>query len=370
MKLIKGLEPRPPAMEFSGVVGIDSSICYDFVVSLRALFNPRTYKKSRRWAAAQLPRLGEEVLPKGKFFFQGFDTALGYGATRVVKRLPAGAGPPELIQALSDMAAAELATFMLDTGETSRARLDLFRRVLGGDASRLNEALDGLPPGWATRCRHVLLDPEAAQADLVQVFQAHLGEIYGHHQEAVTESIRASMPVALATLDILPALEAIERLTGGYTLGSDLGLRTITLAPSVFLHPFMSTRVDEDLGEALILYGVPSEIFDSYDPVAVRGDLVTALKAMSDPSRLTVLQLLAEQPLYTVELVQHLRLAPTTVHHHLAQLRTAGLIRQQRNRNGMQYSIRTEPVVQLIRALEDWILHPTQEVIPAKEARP
>lgn len=370
MKLIKGLEPRPAAREFSGVVRIDSSICYDFVVSLRALFNPRTFTKSRRWATAQLPRLGEEVVPKGKFFFQGFDTALGYGAGRVVQRLPEGAGPPGLIEALSGMPAAELAMFMLDTGETSRGRLDLFRQVLEGDSSRLNDALDGLPSGWATRCRHVLGHPEAAQADLVHVFEAHLTQIYSDHVEAVTESIGASMPTALQMLELLPALEAIERLTGGYTLGSDLRLRTIILAPSVFIHPFMSARVDEDRAEALILYGVPSEIFAGYDPLPVRAELVTALKAMSDPSRLTVLRLLAVQPMYTTELVEQLRLAQTTVHHHLAQLRTAGLIRQQRDRNGMQYSIRTEPVVGVLRALEDWVLGSTSEELPIKEARP
>lgn len=371
MRLIKGLESRPTGQEFLGDVRVDGSICYDFIVSLRALFNPRTFTRSRRWSAAQLPRLGEGALPKGKFFFAGFDTALGYGAARVAQRLPDCAGPADLIRAVSDMPATELARFMLDTGETSSERLEMFGQVLGGDSSGINEALDGLPAGWATRCRHVLYRPEAVQADLVELFEAHLAQIYSHHMEAARELIAGSTPVARQILGLFPALEAIERLTGGYTLGSDLALNTITLAPSVFIYPFMSARVDEKRAEALILYGIPSEIFDSYDPVPIRGELVTALKAMSDPNRLTVLGLLAEQPLYTTELVKQLRLAQTTVHHHLAQLRTAGLIRQERDRNGMRYSIRRDPVVQVLRALEHWILRSGRpEEISAKEARP
>lgn len=369
MKLIKDVRQGPTGDSFAGDVQINSSICYDFVVSLRAMFNPRTFSKSRRWTAAQLPCLGEAVVPKGEFFFSGFDTALGYGAARVIQRLAADAAPSDLIEALAEMSAAELAVFMLDTGETSKEQLRAFDRVLDGDSSKLDEALVGLPSGWAARCRRVLTEPEDARSDLVEVLEAHLQQIYGNHMSAIMKSIEVSIPTALKTLELLPAFEAIERLTGGYTLGSDLGLRTITLAPSVFIHPYMSARVDEDAADALILFGIPSGIFDGYDPVPMRGELMTALKAMADPNRLTVLHLLAQQPMYTTEVVQRLQLAQTTVHHHLAQLRAAGLIRQERDRNGMKYSIRAESAAHVLRALEDWILNPESEE-QLKEARP
>jgi DNA-binding transcriptional ArsR family regulator len=369
MRLIKDVRQRPAGDEFAGEVRVNGSICYDFVVSLRAMFNPRTFAKSRRWSAVQLPRLDDKVVEKGEFFFAGFDTALGYGAARVIASLADDAAPGDLIGALEQMPAAELAVFMLDTGETSTERLKLFDEVLAGETSKVDAAVSGLPVGWAGRCRHVLTDPERARTDLVQVFQAHLERVYGDHIGAITRSIDDAIPTALKTLDLLPAFEAIERLTGGYTLGSDLGLRTITLAPSVFIHPFMSTRVDEEAGEALILFGIPSSIFDDYDPEQTGGELMPALKAMADPSRLTVLHLLAQQPLYTSEVVERLRLAQTTVHHHLAQLRAAGLIRQERDRKGMKYSIRTDSARQVLRALDDWILNPDQEDTP-KEARP
>jgi DNA-binding transcriptional ArsR family regulator len=361
MRLIKDLDPGQVAGEFRGEVRIDTSTCYDFVVSLRALFNPRTFTRSRRWAAENLPRLGGEMLPKGRLLFQGFDTALGYGAARVIKQLPAGAGPADLIDAVDALAPDELAIFMLDTGETSRERLELFRRVLGGDPSRLREAVDGLPPGWATRCRKVLRDPRSVQADLVAVLKAYLSNIYTQHPGAVMELLAEATSTARNTLDVLPAAVAIEHLTGGYTLGPDLDLRAITLAPSVFIYPFMTARIDEETGEALIIYGIPSDVFEGYDPVPMRRELVTALKAMSDPNRLTLLKLLAGRPMYTTELVSRLRLGQPTVHHHLTQLRTAGLIRQERDRSGMKYSIRTDSAAEILRSLEEWILAPSSE---------
>lgn len=48
MRLIKGAEQRDAGGDFAGDLHIDQSACYDFVVSLRALFNPRTYTRSRR----------------------------------------------------------------------------------------------------------------------------------------------------------------------------------------------------------------------------------------------------------------------------------------------------------------------------------
>lgn len=368
MKLTKTVKSAPPADDFAGEVLLHPTVCYDFVVSLRAMFNPRTFASSRGWAGAHLPKLGP-MATQGEFFFAGFDTALGYGAARVVQGLPHDAVPGDLVAALRAIPADDLALFMLDTGETSRERLDVFRDVLGGDSSKKEASLRGLPAGWRSRCQRVLEDPEAVRSELVDLLDVHLTEVYSDHMDAIRESIDAAMPMALKTVELLPAFEAIERLTGGYTLGSDLGLRRIILAPSVFIHPFMSARLDDEAGDAVIVYGIPSRIFEGFAQAPVQGDLMRALKAMADPSRMTVLHLLAHEPLYTSEIVRRLHLAQTTVHHHLAQLRSAGLIRQERDRNGMKYSIRKDSATHVLRSLEDWILSPDPDV-DSKEPRP
>ncbi len=168
-------------------------------------------------------------------------------------------------------------------------------------------------------------------------------------------------------LDILPPSAAIEQLTGGYTIGADLGLTKITMAPSVFIHPFMSARLDERTGEALVIYGLSSDFFDAYDPVPVRHELIAALKAMADPNRLALLEILGGGEVYATELTSRLGLAQPTVHHHLAQLRTAGLIRQERDRHGMRYSIRPDSADALLRSLRDLLGSPAPDLDPPED---
>ena len=347
----------PRGEDLAATIHLDDSVCYDFVVSLRALLNPRTYTRSRRWASEQIPRLSDGVAEKARFLFEGYDTALGYGAARVIPRISPSPTPSGLIDGVADLPAAELAEFMLDTGETTPERLQAFREILqGGERSLIPQALEGLPAGWVERCRRVLLDPEGVQADLVETLDSYLSNIYDQHLESATQSVTDAARVGREMLGLRPAADVIEHLTGGYRLGDDLELRSITLAPSVFIYPFMSARFDERTGEALIIYGVRSTTLDGYAPTPLEDDLVTTLKVLADPNRLTIMRLLVEHPLYTSELVSRLQLGQSTVHHHLAQLRAARLIRQQRDRHGMQYSVRAAAATRFVRSLEEWLL--------------
>lgn len=356
MKLFKEAPTRRGSSRALDVtIRLDGSICYDFVVSLRALFNPRTYRHSRGWAAAEVGRLGPEVAAKGEFLFGGFDTALGYGAARLVPRLAAGSTPLDLARAVAETDPVELALYMLDTGETGVEELRRFRDALDGGDTDVDSALDGLAPGWATRCRRVLRHPEAVKGDLVEVLQTYDATIYQRHSPEVAAAIAGSLSSAQQAIEVLAPLAAVEQLTGGYTFAPSLGLRHITLAPSVFVHPFMSTRIDEGTGEALIVYGIASDVLRGYEPTPQPTALVAALKALSDPNRLTILRLLAQQPRYTSDVVAVVGLSHTTVHHHLAQLRSAGLVRQQRDRHGMEYSVRHDSVLEVARALQEWV---------------
>lgn len=339
-------DPDPPA------VRIHASVCYDFIVSLRAVFNPRTFTRTRGWSADARRQLEPELQDRGRFLFQGFETALGYGASRLIPALPAAAGPTDLIEAIRVADAAALALLMLDTGETERRTLEAYARILDGDASGLSDALAGLPAGWSSRCRRVLMDPRAVQLELVDVLESYLQRCYASQIDAVELALASAVSAAESLVTLLPTADAIEQLTGGYTLGEDIEVRSITLAPSVFIHPFMATRLDEASRDALIIYGVHSDIFDGFEPVPIQRGLAEALKALADSNRLTLLGLLAKEPMYGTELVTALRLSQPTIHHHLAQLRAAGLVRQQREKGGMRYSIRRESADGILRSLD------------------
>jgi hypothetical protein len=100
----------PSTDAFRHRVTVHASPCYDFVVSLRVLFNPRMYPASRVWGSATRRLLPPDILARGRFFFQGQMTGLGYGALRLIPDLPAGAEPAALIAAVRAIDARRLGT--------------------------------------------------------------------------------------------------------------------------------------------------------------------------------------------------------------------------------------------------------------------
>jgi DNA-binding transcriptional ArsR family regulator len=268
--------------------------------------------------------------------------------------LPAMAEPDLLIGALRSTDPRVLALRMLDTGETSSQTLDTFERSLAGasTAGEVDAALHGLAPEWARRCRRVLADPVGVKDDLVDFLERYHASVFDEQVLHLRDSLARAQREATDLLALLPTIDAIERLTGGYTLGEDLRLRRIVLAPSVFIYPFMSSRVDEASGDALIVYGVRTSAFLKYEQVPIDPNLVGALKALADPARLKVVRLIGQRPMYGPELVKALGLTQQTVHHHLAQLRAAGLVRQERTKGGMRYTIRADSAGATLAALE------------------
>ena len=71
--------------------------------------------------------------------------------------------------------------------------------------------------------------------------------------------------------------------------------------------------------------------------------------ALSDPNRLLILGLLAEedQPLYGQEIAERLGVTPQTISHHLHILKNGGLVRERRENAYRYYSLDTEGIQQL-----------------------
>lgn len=358
--LVKQSGARRDEDPYAGLVRVHATPCYDLLVSLRALFNPRTYESTRAWAVASRRRLPEAATKRGVFFFRGHETSLGYGVTRLVATLPDGAEPQALIDAVRAMDPKDLAMLMLDTDETSDAALAAFRDGLDGKASDrvLMRALHGTTASWAKLCRRVIEEPEWAQEELTLLLEDYLAAVFGAEVGHVVDAIADASRRADDLLAVLPTEVAIEQLTGGYTMGPNLSLSRITLAPSAFIHPFVATRFDESTGEALIVFGVRSSSLEEYDTAPVDPQLLKALRSLGDPGRLRLMRLLSREPLTTTELQARIGLSPPTVHHHLHQLRAAGLVRQERTKGGMRYSIRRDSAAGVLDQLRDLILGP------------
>src|SRR5688572_24446250 len=91
---------------------------------------------------------------------------------------------------------------------------------------------------------------------------------------------------------------------------------------------------------------------------------LTALKAVAEPLRLQILQLLAEEELCVCHLVEELAVDQPLVSHHLRVLREAGLVESERWRSWTYYRLAPE-------ALEAWSreLGRLAEVAPSRDER-
>lgn len=82
-------------------------------------------------------------------------------------------------------------------------------------------------------------------------------------------------------------------------------------------------------------------------------ELAARFKALGDPTRLRILGLLARRPHHGEELASVLELSPSTISHHLKQLRQAGMVSISRENPYVLFRLRPETLRTLGSLFED-----------------
>ena len=81
----------------------------------------------------------------------------------------------------------------------------------------------------------------------------------------------------------------------------------------------------------------------------------TAFRALADPTRRDIIELLRGGALTSGEIAQHFPVAWATISRHLAVLRDAGLILAERHGQQIVYELNTTVVEDLIQHLMGWV---------------
>ena len=76
-------------------------------------------------------------------------------------------------------------------------------------------------------------------------------------------------------------------------------------------------------------------------------------KALSDPTRREILNLLKERSMYAGEIVDAFSMTGATISHHLSILKHAGLIDEEKQGKYIQYSLNTSVIDDMIQWMMD-----------------
>ena len=157
-----------------------------------------------------------------------------------------------------------------------------------------------------------------------RVIKRFRSEVFTEYEDEFAGAISRAAAARRAAPTRGSAKEVVEEVTSGIDFEIPIGITRVVLVPSVITRPL--SLVDSARGTLVVYYGIADEFVDS-DPEAPPSWLVRMYKALSDDKRLRILRRLSEGETSLDELTEMLGLSKSTVHHHLSQLRGAGLIR-------------------------------------------
>jgi DNA-binding transcriptional ArsR family regulator len=222
-------------------------------------------------------------------------------------------------------------------GANGEALAPLVEQMLSGDESVLPAIAEALPE-WQRETRlEILQQPDKALDDLLAVlswWEAAFTPI----QPRITEILERDYELRAADREALAPVDLIERTTGGIRWLPEAGVRRVILAPSYFSRPYNFLMNAADW--RLFGYPVSDDALEATDPLAAPQAVVRLHRALGDETRLRILKLLAGRDLYLTEIAQQLDLSKPTIKHHLALLRSAGLVTITESGTVVYYSLR------------------------------
>ncbi|HEX6350401.1 MAG TPA: winged helix-turn-helix domain-containing protein [Candidatus Dormibacteraeota bacterium] len=203
---------------------------------------------------------------------------------------------------------------------------------------------------WQQRIREPAAAATALEAEtddtrrrMATVIRLWHRDLFAAQEPALRERLERAAEATRELARRLAPEELIETVTNGIVWRRRPEIEQAVLVPSVVTSPW-STH--EHVGSG-VLFTFP--VAQPYDPM----ERVQRLSAvLSDRTRVAALRLLAERELTLQEMADELGVSKSTMHHHLAQLRAAGLLRVPLGTKS--YSLRRQPLEELGSALNEF----------------
>jgi DNA-binding transcriptional ArsR family regulator len=196
--------------------------------------------------------------------------------------------------------------------------------------------------GHARRSLGVLLalDPAETRDRIADAIAVGSSRLLGPDTEG---ELRKSLDTARSLLAALPPLAAIERIATGYRYVPEPEAERVVLVPH--LEPTLPLVLTQHRSARVIAYHASQR--SSQERLLALG------RALADPRRVEILTLVGRGTGRAADLVDATGLTRSTVHHHLAQLRDAGLVALEGNARAYTYVPRREAAAEAAALVAD-----------------
>lgn len=328
---------------------------YDLFVSLFVLHEPARYGLRGAWAAgirARIPEAERNFLARLVPFFLPVSW---------IHTLPAPRDAATVLSALADLPAAARLETLFSIDEVDKVGVFQFIGSRGRwDKADLDQAaqLFALKPAQARRKLAPFLESWARPAEsgdlLLAALRAYFAAFYAEEEKRIHPWLERAVERAQALAEELPLPALLEQLSDGVHFDLPLPAR-LTIAPSFWSTPLVvPSFVTPD--HVLYLFGARPAHVSLVPGEPVPDDLLRALKALSDPTRLRILRYLQQAPHNPSALARLLRLRAPTVIHHLDALRLARLVQVTMADEGRRvYMLRADAIDKLAASLHEFL---------------
>jgi DNA-binding transcriptional ArsR family regulator len=335
------MQPRPAVRDLSrgpASFRIDWDVrpAFDFVFSLwdDAGETEDLPAPDREWLAQSKAAMPADVVPK---FKRLFDSGICTHVAVIAVDKPEIRTANDLLGAVKATDYKQVIRGIFEDHHDEVDVTELVDRALDGDATALTAIAKAIPDYKRDARIEVLEKPKQATSDLVDVLTYWAGAFTGI-ESRIGDILERDYELRAADRETLAPVDLIERTTGGIRWLPEAGVRRVILAPSYFSRPYNFLMNSADW--RLFGYPVSDDALEATDALSAPQAVVRLHRALGDETRLRILKLLAGRDLYLTEIAQQLDLSKPTIKHHLALLRSAGLVTITESGTVVYYSLR------------------------------
>ncbi len=194
------------------------------------------------------------------------------------------------------------------------------------------------------------LSPEDTKDLMVEVLHRFYDEVFAAGEAQAVQILSRDADAKRALLGTVSAEELIEAASGIQFVAQP-GIERVHLVPQIAMRPWVLLAEHDDA--RLFCYPVADESMGG-EVGAPPGRLVRLHRALGDEKRIRLLRAVAASNPTLGELVEQFDMPKTTLHHHMAILRTAGLIRVTSDAE-RRYSVRFDVIPEASSLLDAYL---------------